>query len=166
MSDISELQARIANALDRIGTGLDALAQPAPDTGGDPAEVAALRAQLEDERTANAQLEERVRTIREKQDSTVETLAGEVERLTRLLATQEETASRLARVNTELRSNNAALREAISAGVAEPHLVNKSMMAELDALRAAQSADRAELDAVLGELDAMIAAQQGGSDHA
>ena len=65
MSDISELQARIANALDRIGTGLDALGRPAPDTGEEPAEMTALRAQLEDERTANAQLEERVRTIRE-----------------------------------------------------------------------------------------------------
>lgn len=162
MSDISELQGRIANALDRIGYGLDYLAQPAPEPQGDPAEVAALRAQLEEERTANAQLEERVRTIREKQDTTVETLASEVERLTQLLATQEETAARLARVNAELRSNNTALREAISAGVAEPHLVNKSMMAELDALRAAQSADRAELDSVLGELDAMIGAQEQG----
>ncbi|MEC7763826.1 MAG: hypothetical protein VX874_18125 [Pseudomonadota bacterium] len=164
MSDISELQSRIANALDRIGSGLDYLGQAAPEVQEDTAEVMALRAQLDEERTANAQLEDRVRSIREKQDSTVETLAGEVERLTRLLATQEETVARLARVNAELRSNNTALREAISDGVAEPHLVNKSMMAELDALRAAQSADRAELDSVLGELDAMIdAAETGGA---
>lgn len=164
MSDISELQSRIANALDRIGSGLDYLGQSAPAVEGDTEEVVALRAQLEDERTANAQLEDRVRSIREKQEATVETLASEVERLTHLLATQEETVARLARVNAELRSNNAALREAISAGVAEPHLVNKSMMAELDGLRAAQSADRAELESVLGELDAMIdATERGGA---
>ncbi|MGR3365676.1 MAG: hypothetical protein ACU0CY_16015 [Maritimibacter harenae] len=168
MSDISELQARIANALDRIGSGIEHLERPAPEeAAGDTAEVVALRTQLEEERTANAQLEDRVRTIKEKQDSTVERLAGEVDRLTRLLATQEETVARLARVNAELRSNNTALRDAISEGVAEPHLVNKSMMAELDALRAAQAADRAEIDAVLGELDQMIdAVEQGGAGDA
>lgn len=160
MSDISELQARMAAALDRIGAGLDGLEAIQPEAEPDTSEIEALQAQLEEERTANAQLEERVRTIKEKQDSTVEALAGEVERLTRLLATQEETVSRLARVNSELRDNNGALRDAIADGLAEPHLVNKAMMAELDALKATQKADRAEMDAVLSELDAMISASE------
>jgi uncharacterized protein (DUF885 family) len=156
MTDISDLQARITAALDRIGSGLEAL-----DRAGEPqeegGEVERLSAALEEERTANAQLEERVRAIKDKQDSSVTALEAEVGRLRDLLEAQELTASRLARVNTELRSNNAALREAISAGLAEPHLVNKSMMAELEALRAAQGADRAELDAVLDELGPLVA---------
>lgn len=154
MTEITELQARLTAALDRIGTGLEGLGPARADAGED---VARLTEALEEERTANAQLEERVRTIKEKQDGTVEVLAGEVERLRALLATEEEAVSRLSRVNADLRANNTALREAIQRGVAEPHLVNKSMMVELEALRTAQAADRAELDAVLGELNALVA---------
>lgn len=163
MTDISDLQARITSALDRIGSGLEALGR-AP--GGDAAaEAAELREALEEERTANAQLEERVRAIRAKQDSAVETLVGEVDRLRALLEAEEAAVVRLSRVNAELRANNAALREAIAGGVAEPHLVNKSMMAELEALRAAQGADRAELDAVLGELGALITASRAEAEE-
>jgi len=154
MSDITELQGRITAALDRIGSGLEALSRPA---GGDSAEVASLKEALAEERTANAQLEERVRAIKARQDGTVERLTAEVERLRGLLETEEATLSRLKRVNAELRANNGALREAIAAAVAEPHLVNKSMMTELEALRVAQAADRVELDAVLGELAPLVA---------
>lgn len=162
MTDITDLQARITAALDRIGAGLEGLS---PGGGArDSAEIARLTQALEEERTANAQLEERVRTIKEKQDSTVEVLAAEVERMGARIASAEETAARLSRVNAELRANNTALREAIARGVAEPHLVNKSMMVELEALRTAQAADRAELDAVLGELNALVADARHGAD--
>jgi chromosome segregation ATPase len=154
MSDFSELQARLTAALDRIGSGLEALGRPA---AGDTAEMAQLREALDEERTANAQLEERVRAIREKQDDTVEKLASEVDRLRGLLETEEAAVAQLRRVNGDLRANNAALREAVSKTVSEPHLVNKSMMAELEALRATRAADRAELDAVLGELGPLMA---------
>jgi uncharacterized protein (DUF885 family) len=159
MTDISDLQARITAALDRIGSGLEALERPteAEASTGDSEEVAQLTAALADERTANAQLEERVRAIKQKQDGAVETLASEVDRLRALLVEEEAAVSRLSRVNAELRANNVALREAIAEGLAEPHLVNKSMMAELDALRAVQGADRAELDAVLGEIGPLVA---------
>lgn len=161
MTDISDLQSRITAALDRIGQGLEALERPAetvaPAARDDSEEVERLRAALEEERTANAQLEERVLAIKEKQDRAVETLAREVERLRGLLEEEEAAISRLSRVNAGLRHNNVAMREAIAAGLAEPHLVNKSMMAELESLRAAQGADRAELDAVLGELGPLIA---------
>lgn len=171
MSDITDLQSRITTALDRIGIGLDALVK-APEADVDSDEVIGLRAALEDERTANAQLEERVLAIKQKQDGTVRSLSGEVERLRGLLETEEAAIARLTRVNAELRANNAALREAIAEGVAEPHLVNKAMMAELDALRAAQSADRTEVDAVLGEVSRLIedmttrqmAAEEGAAD--
>lgn len=162
MSDISELETRITTALERIGTGLDALAPAKPDNSD---EVAALQAALEEERTANAQLEERVKAIKEKQDNTVQTLSDEVERLADLLDEEEATLSKLRQVNAELRANNDALREAVSQGVAEPHLINKSMMAELEGLRAAQTADRAELDAVLAELNSVIAATQVGTQE-
>ena len=154
MSDISELEGRITSALDRIGQGLDALA-PKPDPGAGE-EVQQLRVALEDERVVNAQLEERVRAIREKQEITVTKLTQEVERLRGLLEDGESGVARLRKINGELRANNVALREAMARGLAEPHLVNKSMMAELESLRAAQAADRTELDAVLAELAPLV----------
>ena len=165
MTEITEFQARITAALDRIGAGLDGLNAGPAHALQDSAEIARLSEALDEERTANAQLEDRVRTIKEQQDGTVEGLAGEVDRLRALLAAEEETVAKLARVNADLRANNTALREAIAQGVAEPHLVNKSMMAELDALRTAQEADRAELDAVLGELNALVADAARGEDQ-
>ncbi len=154
MSDISELEGRITAALDRIGQGLDALG-PRPDPAAGE-ELQKLRAALEEERTVNAQLEERVRAIKEKQESTVAKLTEEVERLRTVLEQGEGGLARLRKVNAELRNNNAALRDAVAQGLAEPHLVNKSMMAELEALRAAQAADRTELDAVLAELAPLL----------
>lgn len=159
MSDLAELERRITAALDRIGQGVDALSAAAPETSAqDDGRVAELEAALEEERTANAQLEERVKAIKDRQDQTVDTLAEEVERLREMLEEEEAATARLRKMNGELRANNDALRSAVSQGVAEPHLVNKSMMAELEALRAAQAADRAELDAVLGELGPLVEA--------
>lgn len=166
MSDLAELERRITAALDRIGQGLETLAAPAATSLEDSDKVIGLEAALEDERTANAQLEERVKAIKERQDSTVDTLAEEVERMRELLEEEEGASARLRKMNDELRSNNDALRAAISANVAEPHLVNKSMMAELEALRAAQAADRAELDAVLGELGPLVDAMEKESADA
>ncbi len=41
---------------------------------------------------------------------------------------------RLKRINDQLRQNNQALREANEDGVGDPHLINKAMMTELEAL--------------------------------
>jgi uncharacterized protein YhaN len=63
---------------------------------------------------------------------------------------------RLRQVNAELRDINGQLREALTESVSEPHLVNKAMLAELEALRATRSADAAEMDAILEELTPII----------
>ncbi|PIE07382.1 MAG: hypothetical protein CSA74_08360 [Rhodobacterales bacterium] len=157
MTEITELQTRIDAALDRIAGGLEGLSAGPAAAAQDPEAIARLEQALDEERTANAQLEERLNTIRKQQDGTLEVLAGEVDRLRALLASEEEAVARLTQVNADLRTNNAALREAVANGLAEPHLVDASMMAELEALRAVQRADRIELDAVLGELGAMVA---------
>ncbi len=165
MTEITELQARIDTALGRIAGGLEGLSAKLAQPAAEPDEVARLEQALDEERAATAELEERLSTFRSQQEGTLEVLAGEVDRLRGLLAAEEETVARLAQVNADLRANNSALREAIAEGLAEPHLVNKSMMAELEALRAAQQADRAELDAVLGELGTMVAEASGAGDR-
>ena len=65
-----------------------------------------------------------------------------------------------------MRKSNAALREAHAAGVADTDMINASMQAELDALRAAQAADRDEVAAVLAEIDHAVAgAAPGAADQ-
>ena len=166
MSEIEEYQRRINAALDRIGRGLEASAG-----SGDGARIEALEQQLEDERLANAQLEERVRTLKEARDAAraeLEAARAEAE------AARTEAGGRLAKLdgelqslrkaNQQLRDNNAALREANAQGVGQPHLINKSMLAELEALRASHAADRAEAETILAELDRILDGDAAGDD--
>ena len=161
MGDIEEYQRRITAALDRIGRAMEARQT---DGGGQD-----LADELEAERTANAQLEERVRAIRQKQETTVaalektvENLSAEIASLKEALADRDGGLQRIRRVNAELRRSNAALREANAAGLADPHLVNTSMMAELEALRAEQAAGAAEIDEIAAVLEPILAEEAHG----
>jgi chromosome segregation ATPase len=149
VSDIEEFQKRIIGALDRAGQALDSL----NGSANDGVDSQALSAELEAERMANAQLEERVRAIKEKQETMVTRLEAEVTKLRGALETRDGEVQRMRSVNDELRASNRALREANAAGLAEPHLVNSAMMSELEALRERRAADRAELDEVLATLE-------------
>lgn len=156
MSDISDFEQRINAALERIGQGLDALS-PADDADDaqDSVHAAALQSAqdaLEAEKMANAQLEERVRAIREKQDSQVAQLETDVSDLRARNAEVEAELAGLKRVTAALRASNTDLRDANATGLGDAHLINKSMQAELETLRAQRDGDRAELDDVLATL--------------
>lgn len=164
MNDIAELERRITVALERIGAGIDALgshgAAPgdeaaAPDYRADD-EVAGLQEALDAERTTNAQLTERVRAIREKQETMVGGLEKKVARLTEQIDAAAQDLQRLRQANQELADSNSALRAAAAAGLADPDLVNNAMVTELEALRAARAADMAEMDDILSELKPLI----------
>jgi len=85
MSEIADLERRITSALERIGRGLDSLpaagVAPAEAPAGDPEAVAALAAAQEEiaglqnelaaERETSAQLNERLRAVKERQDGSV-----------------------------------------------------------------------------------------------
>lgn len=165
MSDIDAVQGRIMAALDKIGQGLDAL--PVDGGGASSEEMDALRQQLEDEKLANAQLEERVKVLnaRLKEAEEAQAEAGDAGAAhAEMLRKLDADLQALRHANQQLRDNNAALREANTTGVVEPHLINKAMMAELEGLRATRAADRAEVDAVLAELDKVVkSAGQDGS---
>ena len=111
---------------------------------------------LEAERTANAQLEERVKAIREKQETIVADLEARVDDLTEALEARDKDLQRLRRVNTTLRDTAAQLREAHASGAADAHLLNKSMQTELEGLRAAMAVDSAEINEVMAALDAIV----------
>jgi chromosome segregation ATPase len=169
MSDIVELERRITAALERIGTGIDALGHEPPaqaDAGDNDGEIARLSEALAAEREANQQLEERVRVIRERKETTVAALEKEVASLREESMAHGADLGRIKRVNSQLRENNQALREANADGLSDPHLINKSMLAELEALRTRRETDRAEMDEILAELKPLIGADEGGAAHA
>lgn len=168
MNEIAELERRIAYAMERIAKGVEALdnardraKSSAPeaaavqaasgsdtDTARLTAELDALRAELAEERLANAQLEERVRTLKKRQDLQAANLVTEQAATRDKLSALDTELSRLRKANDQLQSSNAALRAANEEGVGEPHLINKSMMAELESMRAARQVDIAETEAI------------------
>lgn len=151
MSEISALESRITAALDRIRQGVDGLGGASAASDAD-----ALNAQLTEERTANAQLEERVKALKERQDTRIAELESRVEAQKMQVASLDAELQGLRASNADMREMNAQLREALAKGVAEPELVNRAMMAEVDALKAQRSADAGEVDAILAELKPLV----------
>lgn len=150
MSDIDGLQQRLTAAMDRIATGLDGL-----DTVGAD-DTAALQAALDDERVANAQLTERVRKLSERQDAALADAKAVADSAQARVEELDLELQRLRTANEQLRESNAALRTANEEGVGEAHLINKSMMAELEGLRAARAADVAEANSIIGALTPLL----------
>ncbi|MDE3028282.1 MAG: hypothetical protein KGH84_07785 [Paracoccaceae bacterium] len=165
MNEIVEFERRISLALDRIGKGAESLhhiATAAKNNFAMPegehpaiAEVERLTEALEAERGANAQLTARVRALHEKQGATPEEDAR-VDTLARQLDAQGVELQRLKQSNVQMRETMQAMRDAMAKGIHDPALVNKSMAAELEALRATRAAEIAELDGILLELKPLI----------
>jgi chromosome segregation ATPase len=164
MDGITDYERRISAALERIGNGIDGLGAGAPaaagatvaETGDDAAARASLHEELDAERAANAQLTERVRAIKEKQETVIGGLEKNVSRLTQQLDVAGRELQRQKRIIAQLNETNRTLRDAAQSGVSEPHLINKSMMTELETLRAARAAEMAEMDEILSELKPLI----------
>jgi chromosome segregation ATPase len=150
MDDISEYQRRITAALDRASQALDQL------RAGEDGDTSALQAELEAERVANQQLEERVRAIKEKQESTVSKLEDEVAQLKTALKTRDEEVQQMRSVNDTLRSSNTKLRNANAQGVGDADAINAGMVTELESLRAARASEQAEIAEILATLDPVL----------
>lgn len=186
MSQIDELQSRITRALDRIAQGVERVsaAPPAPEPAPEPepqpdaeaalaaeraaeeaaAEIARLTDALEDEKMANAQLEERVRELHarlEEQGAPDPALQEQLAAQRDGMATLDSELQRLRTANTMLVQSNEQLRTALQDNLGEPHLVNQAMLAELEALRAARAVEEAEARAVLGALEPALAQAAG-----
>ncbi|MGR3491874.1 MAG: hypothetical protein ACU0DW_07420 [Shimia sp.] len=137
MTEIEQLEGRLRDALDRIRA---AAAQAPATASGDEAsaaEISRLTRELEEERTANAQLEERVRAIREKQDQKVTSLE-----------------TRLAEQEGEIKSLQADLDTKGDAGESE----------ELKTMRAARAEDLRQTEALVQTLEDLV--RQGGQQNA
>lgn len=156
MTDISELERRIAAALERIGAGVQSLSAEPETPPVDEDEITRLREALDIEKEANAQLEERVRVLKGRLESNAAAVEAEIETLKTQARDAQAGMQKLRAANQQLRGSVEALRTASTEGGVEPHLINQAMMSELDGLRAARAGDRAEIDAILTELKPLL----------
>jgi predicted nucleic acid-binding Zn-ribbon protein len=156
MPTIAELEQRIIAALDRIGHGLDRL--PAANAPSAPAgdDATALQEALETERGAVAQLAERLRTVKEREAKARADLEARLAELTEARDQQGLELQRLRKTVAQLRDTLTAQNEAIRAGVTEPQVINKSLLAELEALRVQRRSESAEMEAILSALAPLI----------
>lgn len=153
MSEIEELERRIASALDRLSEAVEALRT----TTGAGAAPAALEAELEAERAASAVLRRRVASLKERRDETEARLSQKVERLMERIESQEGQLARMRALNAQLREINAELRE--GAGLspdATAGAIDRGMRAELDALRELRAAEAEEIDQILADLRPLV----------
>lgn len=175
MSEIDDLQRRITAAMQRIGTGVETLAARAqtpavPATQEPTPDQEALEEALEEEKLANAQLEERLRALKARHGEEIaalkagadnsaelDALRAELDAQHQLMAGLDKDLQRLRQANDQLRDSNEALRRANENGVGEPELINRALEAELEGLRAARATDLAEANAVLAKLEPLLA---------
>lgn len=156
MSQIEEFQGRVLSALHRISTGLETLA---PESG---APDAGLVEALEQERLANAQLEERLQSVKARHADEVAALKREIDIQAQTLARLDGDLQRLRKAGQQLRESNAALRQANAEGVGAPDLINSGLQAEVEALRASRAAETAEAGAILARLEPLLVAARDG----
>lgn len=155
MSDIAELERRITAALARIGAGLER-GNRVPQGSDQSAEIADLSEALAEEKIVNAQLSERLRAIKDRDAQSSHALDAKIEGMTRQLDVQGLELQRMRKTTIQLREQLRLMREAQEKSLADPHMVNKAMLAELEALRAARSSEVAEMDEILAELTPLI----------
>ncbi|SPJ28693.1 hypothetical protein [Falsiruegeria mediterranea] len=169
MSQIEELQSRITAAMDRIGAGVETLV----DQMGSNADAdAALQSALEEEKLANAQLEERLKSIKAKHAAELEAaqsaepvadgpdvdaLQAELDGLKAQVADTSEIdglKAELAEATAKLVAAEAAKAEA-NAAAADAGEV-ESLRAELEELRA-KADNTEEVDGLNIEITALKA---------
>lgn len=166
--DIAQYEARLQAAFGRIAAGMakwpeagataEAVpeevseAAPEPQTG----ELEALRSELEDERTANAQLNQRVRQIKSRHEETVAELEAQLAAALERADAAEQATDKVRRTSEEMRKIMGEIEAAAQDGAVDAHLINRAMMAELEAMRAERTADAAEIADIMSALAPLV----------
>lgn len=161
MDEITELERRILFALERIGAGVEGFDPQSVGLGlssgaTSSIEVDVLKAELEAERSANAQLTERVRAIKDKQENMVVALERNAVRLAKQLEQQGAELQRQRRLNDSLTDVNKRLSDAVRAGLSDPETLNLALLSEVEAMRASRKAEMAEVEEILAELKPLV----------
>ena len=161
MDEIAELERRINAALERISQGIE---QRPGTSGPSPvvvAELDRLREELDDERTANAQLNDRLKAQRARSERTLGEIKDEVTRLTAQVDEQALAMQRLVNSTVRMREELRQLREAAeTGGKLDATLIDKALAAELEAYRATREAETAELADLVAALTPVVEAEE------
>lgn len=144
MSELKELEMRLAAAMDRLQDGIAAM--------GGRDDAAKLEAELASERAAKDDLTQALADLQ----------AGLTAQRDRMGDLDQE-LQHLREVNKQLEDNNRALREACETGQVDAALINKAMLTELESMRAARATEQAEAAAALASLEPLIAKAGGGA---
>ena len=174
MGQIADLEQRITTAFARIAAAVAALeARPAPAapvadttelTPDLTAELITVQTALDEERMAHAQLAERLKMLRDQDAKAQAALTAEVAALTRQLDAQGLDVQRLSGTVAQLREELRRLREAAEPGMADPQLINRTMLAELEALRATRAAETTEMAEIIAALTPILDAEEARAD--
>ena len=164
MAELDELEQRINAALARIGAGVEALSASRAAAPMATAGAANLQDALDEERMANAQLNERLRVVSAQRAGAETGLRAEVESLTRALDAQGLDVQRLSSTVAQLREDLRRLREAAEQGVVDPSLINRAMLAELEALRTTRAAETNEMNDILAALGSVLETEEARAD--
>lgn len=162
MDDIWEMERRIIAALERIGAGVERqVSAPVSAAPLSTIEIDRLREELDEERMANAQLNERLRLQRERSDHVTAELRAEAARLTAQVDHQALAMQRMATSTIQMREELRRLRAGLEAeGQVAPGQIDRAMAAELEALRASREAETAELANIVAALEPIVAAEE------
>jgi chromosome segregation ATPase len=126
------------------------------EIAGLEAEVARLKTALAAEKATVAQLNERLKASKDRDQPSQTQLEAKVEKMTQQLDVQGLELQRMRKSTVQLREHLRVLHEAAADNMAEPHLINKAMLAELENLRATRHTETAEMDEILAELKPLI----------
>ncbi|MBU2358638.1 MAG: hypothetical protein KKB02_06880 [Alphaproteobacteria bacterium] len=162
MEDIKALETRIVIALDRIRAGLTGL--------GDTAAMADLQADLDRERAAHTGLQDRVARLQTQADGRIAELESrcgaqadqisdldaDLQQLRQSNADLDAELQQLRGSNADLTAVCARLRAAATQGTADPELINRALMAEVEGLTAQRSAEASEVAAILSDLKPLL----------
>ncbi|VDC31757.1 hypothetical protein [Pseudogemmobacter humi] len=173
MQEIVEFERRIAAALVRIDAGVDALAGALEQARTDAlapaapeAPVAAAPEAVAPEAAAPPEtpadeptlvrMRERLAEAREREAALRAGYEDRIAALTGQIDAQGLELMRLRRTADTLREELRRLHEAAAGGAVDPALINRAMLAELDALRAGRLSEMAELDEISAALEAHL----------
>lgn len=133
-------------------TRLEPAAAPEPDAGA----TAELSMALEAEKAAKAELEERLGALESGHAAKMAELQQRHDAMIEQSRDMQERVRGLRRRIEEMRQAMQIALEKGGEAITDPHLVNRTMMAELEGLRALREADRTELDVLLGALKPLV----------
>jgi len=155
--DLNGSERRLIAALDRIDQFIDRVAQTGATSSDAPyaAPEGEAEARLQEISAENQRLSQELAVQHERQAETLATCEARLAEAHQRLVHAGQEIARLARANEVLATANRALIEDRSSDESQDD-IRCALEAEIESLRAARDAERAQMDDIIGTLDRMI----------